>query len=54
MGKRPPAAATRVNLIRVMDLLQTHITSALCQTVFRRVRRIASITGSKTRAIPTT
>src|SRR6266849_3665629 len=39
MGRRPPAAATRVNLIRVMDLLQTHITSALCQTVFRRVRR---------------
>jgi hypothetical protein len=39
MGKRPPPAATRVNLIRVMDLLQTHITSALCQTVFRRVRR---------------
>ena len=39
MGKRPSAAATRVNLIRVMDLLQTHITSALCQTVFRGVRR---------------
>jgi hypothetical protein len=27
-----------VDLIRVMNLLQTHITSALCQTVFRRVR----------------
>jgi len=39
MGRRSPAAATRVNLIRVMDLLQTHITSALCQTVFRGVRR---------------
>lgn len=34
----PAAAAARVDLIRVMDLLQTHITSALCQTVFRRVR----------------
>ncbi len=39
MARRPPAAAAaRVDLIRVMDLLQTHITSALCQTVFRRVR----------------
>ena len=36
MGRRRPAR--QVNLIRVMDLLQTHITSALCQTVFRRVR----------------
>ena len=34
----PAAAAVRIDLIRVMDLLQTHITSALCQTVFRRVR----------------
>lgn len=31
-------AAKRVDLIRVLDLLQTHITSALCQAVFRRVR----------------
>jgi hypothetical protein len=38
MVRRPSTAATRVDLIRVMDLLQTHITSALCQTVFRRVR----------------
>ena len=38
MARRPPAAAARIDLIRVMDLLQTHITSALCQTVFRRVR----------------
>jgi Transposase DDE domain len=39
MARRPPgAAAARVDLIRVMDLLQTHITSALCQTVFRRIR----------------
>jgi len=39
MARRSPAAAAaRVDLIRVMDLLQTHITSALCQTVFRRVR----------------
>ena len=35
---RRPAAEKRIDLIRVMDLLQTHITSALCQTVFRRVR----------------
>jgi len=39
MARRPPtAAAARVGLARVMDPLQTHITSALCQTVFRRVR----------------
>ena len=39
MARRPAAAAAaRVDLIRVMDLLQTHMTSALCQTVFRRVR----------------
>jgi len=31
-------AGQRVDLIRVLDLLQTHITSALCRTVFRRVR----------------
>lgn len=36
MGK--PAAA-RVELIRVKDLLQTHVTPALCQAAFRRVRR---------------
>ena len=28
MARRPPAAATRVNLIRVMDLLPTYMTSA--------------------------
>jgi hypothetical protein len=28
----------RVNLIRIMDLLQEHITGAMCQAVFRRVR----------------
>ena len=38
MARRRPTAEKRVDLIRVMDLLQTHITSALCQTVFRRVR----------------
>ncbi len=38
MARRPATAAPRVDLIRVMDLLQTHITSALCRTVFRRVR----------------
>jgi IS4 transposase len=38
MARRQPAAADRVNLIRVMDLLQEHITSALCRAVFRRVR----------------
>jgi len=39
MVRRPPAAGeVRINLIRVMDLLQEHLTSALCRTVFRRVR----------------
>ncbi len=49
MGKRPPAAATRVNLIRVMDLLQTHIASALCQTIFRGVRRTENRVDRRTR-----
>lgn len=35
MGQR---AAARVDLIRVMDLLHRHITPALCQAVFQRVR----------------
>ena len=35
---RRSASEKRIDLIRVMDLLQIHITSALCQTVFRRVR----------------
>jgi hypothetical protein len=34
-----PTAGKRIDLIRVLDLLQQHITSALCQTVFRHVRR---------------
>lgn len=38
MVSRRAPAAPRVDLIRVMDLLQTHITTALCQAVFRRVR----------------
>jgi Transposase DDE domain len=38
MARCPATAAPRVDVIRVMDLLQTHITSALCRTVFRRVR----------------
>lgn len=32
------APPPRLDLIRVMDLLQTHITRALCHAVFRRVR----------------
>jgi len=37
MARRPPAAAAaRVDLVRVMDLLQTHIKSAPFQTAFRR------------------
>ena len=32
-------AAARVDLIRVMDLLQTHVTPALCQAAFQRMRR---------------
>lgn len=38
MARRPAPAAPRIDLIRVMDLLQMHITSALCRTVFRSVR----------------
>jgi len=37
MGARTGAAA-RIDLIRVMDLLQAHLTPALCQAAFRRVR----------------
>lgn len=39
MARHSLAAAERIDLIRVMDLLQTHITGALCQAVFRRIRR---------------
>ncbi len=38
MARRPPAAEVRIDLIRVMDLLQEHITPALCQAAFGRVR----------------
>jgi len=38
MGKRTPAGTVRIDLIRVMDLLQAHLTPALCQAAFRRVR----------------
>jgi hypothetical protein len=38
MARRRATAENRIDLIRVMDLLQAHITSALCRTVFRRVR----------------
>lgn len=38
MAKGASAGEVRINLVRVMDLLQEHITSALCQAVFRRVR----------------
>lgn len=37
MAKR--RAAREVNLLRLIDLLQEHITPALCQAAFRRVRR---------------
>ena len=38
MGRRG-AAARRINLLQVVELLQTHITPAPCQAVFGRVRR---------------
>lgn len=38
MARGPAAAEVRINLLRVVGVLQEHITSALCQTVFRRVR----------------
>jgi hypothetical protein len=38
MARRPAPVAPRVDLIRVLDLLQTHITTALCRTVFQCVR----------------
>jgi hypothetical protein len=38
MGRRGPAGP-QVNLLRVVELLQTHITPALCHAVFGRVRR---------------
>jgi hypothetical protein len=38
MGAKTRAASARIDLIRVMDLLQAHLTPALCQAAFRRVR----------------
>jgi hypothetical protein len=38
MARRQASGEKRIDLIRVMDLLQTHITSALCQAAFGRVR----------------
>jgi DDE family transposase len=38
MGAKTRAAAARIDLIRVMDLLQAQLTPALCQAAFRRVR----------------
>ena len=32
------SAPVRINLVRVLELLRTHITAALCQTVFHTVR----------------
>ncbi len=32
------SAPVRIDLVRVLELLRTHITAALCQTVFRTVR----------------
>ncbi len=37
MARGHTAPATRIALVRLMDLLQTHITSALRRTVFCRV-----------------
>lgn len=34
----PRSAPVRINLVRVLELLRTHITAALCQTVFQTVR----------------
>lgn len=38
MAKRTPAAAVRIDLLRVLDLLRAHITGALCHAEFGRVR----------------
>ena len=38
MARGSAAGEVRINLVRVMDLLQEHISSALCQATFRRVR----------------
>ena len=38
MGRRG-SVGPQVNLLRVVELLQTHITPALCHAVFGRVRR---------------
>jgi len=38
MGQ-PRSAPVSVDLVRVLELLRTHITTALCQTVFATVRR---------------
>jgi hypothetical protein len=38
MAKRSRAAARRICLLRVLDLLHTHITGALCHGEFGRVR----------------
>ena len=32
------SAPVRIDLVRVLELLRTHITAALCQTVFHAVR----------------
>ena len=32
------SAPVSIDLVRVLELLRTHITAALCQTVFRTVR----------------
>lgn len=32
------SAAPSVNLARIIELLHTHLTAALCHTVFQRVR----------------
>lgn len=37
MGQ-PRSAPASVDLVRVLELLRTHITAALCQTVFQRIR----------------
>lgn len=34
----PRSASVRIDLVRVLELLRTHITTALCQTVFATVR----------------
>jgi hypothetical protein len=34
----PRSAPVRIDLVRVLELLRTHITAALCQTVFQTVR----------------